>query len=457
LKVLLCSDFLHVLTRVSGIFAPNPPPIDAGLIDADMDRTIAFFENEIDHYNDKPKILCKLIFVLQSIRDYHLPVESLFKTIKPATQTSLKRLYTIMIDDAENKLGFSTDCQAEPKFEDTLNDGSDEDLADESGFAGGIQKWLSPRSPNPPGSQQTNPSGSQQTNPPESPRYFEPTDDERSQSYQPPGPQLTDPSGSEQLETNPPGPQRTDPSGSQQLATNPPGSQQPNRPPSPRYFELTDDERFQSYQNMKVFILLHVLSLASRGESARSQWQMFAAKIMTELDNERFKLCEGIIYSLFLRRQNEVTHVDNELAREALLTISVRKVFQISTEKRVGFVKFFRDMIRLDNYPVTFYFPSTGRVYTQLIKNFHTFVEEIISYIEYLKGLLYDRQRSNCSTPTVRARAVRDFILKLWDVLEVPLRPGSRHATSYWTYSRITNLLTPFREEQSRGRRRRHT
>jgi hypothetical protein len=212
------------------------------------------------HYNATPKNLCKLIFVLQSIRDYHLPLESLFKTITDKTKDPIQRRYTTMINAAVRKIALPMGCEVIPKSEDSRNDVSDEDLADdgvledESALDYRIKKWLSPARRQPPGSQQTDPSGSQQT----------------------------DPSG----------------------------SQQPNAPDSPRYFESTNDLRFQLYQNMKLFILLHALSLASRGESVRRQWRKAAAEMLTTLDIERFTLCHGVILSLFLRRQNQVTNMD---------------------------------------------------------------------------------------------------------------------------------------------------
>jgi hypothetical protein len=139
---------------------------------------------------------------------------------------------------------------------------------------------------------------------------------------------------------------------------------------------------------------------------------------------------------------------DNVRAREALVNMSVYDAFKVrTTQNRLGFLDRFREVIKPTNYPGPFYYPSTGRVYTQVIKNVHKFVKEIISYYYCFK------LRSECYTSAKRAQIFRDFIWKLWRFLEDPLKAGPMDATAY---SEIINLMKELRETPPKHGTRRH-
>jgi hypothetical protein len=87
----------HVLTRFSGFYAIAVKIAKKSITD-DAVTTLEFFRRQLDTYGKIPVIRCQLVFVLQSIKDYHIPAEYIFKKIDKPTRDSLQNKYTILID-----------------------------------------------------------------------------------------------------------------------------------------------------------------------------------------------------------------------------------------------------------------------------------------------------------------------------------------------------------------------
>jgi hypothetical protein len=108
-------DFLHVLTRVSG-FCVVATLIQEHFIVEDAQNTLDFFETQLKIYKHNPEIICNLAFVLQCIKDYHLPVEHYaFHQIGPGLMIHVQILYKQTIKmEAVGRLSDPGSCYVMP-------------------------------------------------------------------------------------------------------------------------------------------------------------------------------------------------------------------------------------------------------------------------------------------------------------------------------------------------------
>jgi hypothetical protein len=190
------------------------------------------------------------------------------------------------------------------------------------------------------------------------------------------------------------------------------------------YFHRSDQNFLKDYKDMKAFILLHAMSVVSRGEDGQSKWRKSAARIMTELNNNRFNVCLGITLSFFLRRQIAIPNPDHpdvvqqqkglwgmdiwpKGLRERMLDPN-----QPSNQKRHRRWRIREHLKRISN-PVTFRgpfrLPSTGILHSQVLLNFQIYIEEAVSYHRHLRALGPPGELAH-----KRAWALQVFIRNVW-------------------------------------------
>jgi hypothetical protein len=312
------------------------------LVLEDTGITLEFFGTQFRQYMVKGReaIVCKLMFVLQSIRDYHVPAEYAFETISTATMIGIQSRYTSMLLGVNLWLTGSPLYQANPSIcnpqregrqfsGDSVDDAGnysddetllqvDEDFQAESQLGSAITNWV---------------------------QYYV--------------------KGSRpQAEISP----------SQRLYA------RKSRPPGGR--------RFKSYRIMKVFILEHTMSLGSRGKRSRDEWRLASAKSMTKLNPDRFVVCEAIILSLFLRRLNALKVVDNEDERQDLNRIPQLDLWSSSVNSERQLVHhlttiFDPKMCGPRVYLEPYQFLSTRSLYNRVSINFKIFVNDTLAYMAH--------------------------------------------------------------------------
>jgi hypothetical protein len=157
---------------------------------------------------------------------------------------------------------------------------------------------------------------------------------------------------------------------------------------------------FESYKMMKVFILQHAMSLGSRGTASRDGWRFAAANSMTLFNVDRFIVCEAIMLSLFLRRQNAIRQLDNISATVALNNLNPDRLWPYSSS--VNLVNqprrdLLREIYQPGTYPGPFRFPSSLSLDRIVSKNFKIFVDEIVSYVIHVQNRPLIRTGMTCA------------------------------------------------------------
>jgi hypothetical protein len=329
--------------------------------------TLVFFDTQINRNMalGSQATVCKIIFVLQSIRDYHVLAEhDAFGTIETATMNTLQHRYDSIIQSAISRLKGSHFyrssicnplCYGHQFNGDNVDDpeySSDDEqlvgpvLIDESELGTAITIWvqfyLQDFGPG-------NEIG------PEKPNWQQ----LYGQSY-PLKPDLWNVlSNWIHGHTSQPGGRGT----------------------------------FQFYKVMKVFILEHALSLGSRGKSPRDGWRLAAAKTMTELVIDRFIVCDAIILSLFLRRQYAIVDLDNQKARRALNGLWPSHLWPTSilTSGATRMENFLFKILKsgiCDRRAQgdLFRFVSSRSLYNSVSINFQIYLNNALSYVSYLQN-----------------------------------------------------------------------
>jgi hypothetical protein len=139
-------DFLYLLTLFSGRCAELH---DQQFIYDDMRVTIEFFETQFNRYSKNPVIVCKLIFALQSIQDYHGPAEYAFRSIERETlKDQVYVEYDKVINSKVTLLGDESICIGvrvcpQSNTHSSNDDGNGPDHGAESELHDTIHNWLS--------------------------------------------------------------------------------------------------------------------------------------------------------------------------------------------------------------------------------------------------------------------------------------------------------------------------
>jgi hypothetical protein len=381
-------------------------------------------------------MLCKLVFLLQSIKDYHLPEEYAFYTINDELMNTIQHRYTLIINTGVQLLRNQGICNVQPLYPqsegDPSNDSSDDERINarvsqhESALGDAIKSWLSGSQFQPPDDQHSNDEHPDDENPAEVDFHelLRPSD----------LPQPKSDKHSDQVDVR-----SSDHPAAKLLLE--PVLDDANWLSD--YFQAAEEpgKDFQTYKNMKVIILLHALSLVSRGRDARIKWRKPTAEIMIKLHTDRFTICLGIIHSLFLRRLKAIPNVDNETARKKLIKISGylnlwKPGVDNPRKRQMGY--YLMHIIKPSNYPGTFWFPSTGRVYSQVLKNVEIYIRETIWYVIFLRGLAPKDMYLN-STWARRIGEIQTLVKEFWKhlKLEAGLEAGQ-----------IDDNLTVFKLEQ---------
>jgi hypothetical protein len=189
---------------------------------------------------------------------------------------------------------------------------------------------------------------------------------------------------------------------------------------SNRLFKLGDPRAVNTYKTMKALILLHALSLGSRSDLGL-RLRQFAAKILTKFDIIRFDVCQVIMHSLFLRRQNAVPNPDDTFAVDILMGLSLKTLLPgpgLYQDRSAGVVTHLLDILEPRNYPGPCWLPSAARLYVQVFTNIGTYIAEGASYVQPLlaKGRAKtgpDKGRGK-RIEIVRARAIQALVKVVW-------------------------------------------
>lgn len=301
--MLVITELIFLTILVSGCCAVT---LDRQLVVNDMMTTIQLFRLGFEKYSANPAIRCILVFVLQSIRDYHAHAEFIFSSIDYPTAMDLYSGYGREINFQARLLVHPSVCNAQRVGPQSNTDSSNDDEnapndGAESDLNQTIQNWLS------------------------------------------------------------------------------------------RFYTLpVVQEKFQRYYIMKVAILQHAVSLAIRGENLRSTWRSFAVESIAKLPFDRFLAFEAIILSLFLRRQNAIVGVDNDLARVTLNGLWRGIVWTPSINanpQKLRIKELLDHIINPLNYLGQFWFPSTGALYNQVTTNIQIYCHEAVSYARLFSNI----------------------------------------------------------------------
>jgi hypothetical protein len=371
------------------------------LIELDTDITLEFFEAQFNEYANHPKLVCKLVFVLKSIQDYHLRAEYALNSMDAGTWTSIQGRYprstgretdssicTQELRPDGRQFNGESIGDAEYASDDDQLLQNNADFQVESALGAVITNWIH--------------------------FYLHDYMSSATENGVTPGilNQLYGNQGSSSTVD------RHVPGNLEQLYS--PEFQAESKLVNSLSYWTSGDivrrldfEPFKSYKIMKVFILAHAMSLGSRGSRSRNGWRFVAAKSMAGLDPNRVIVCEAIILSIFQRRQNaiRVSGVDNSLARDSLnwllpITEWDRSIISNDPPRRHRstppdslrlrgpltrrFIRYLTDIFDAGRYRGVFRFPSARSLYNIVSFNFKLFVNDAVSYVIHLQ----DRQSS---------------------------------------------------------------
>jgi hypothetical protein len=316
----------------------------------------------LETYEQIPEIRCQLVFVLQSIKDYHIPAEYTFNKIDKTTQIFLQHEYTLVIDayltetDPRICNSLPVDSQSNIDSSNGASDGGP--LAEDAALGVEITRWLNND-------------------------YFQPDDG--------------------------------------------------------------DNKFFKDYKTTEAFILLHALSVGSRGKDARSEWRKSAAERMIQLETPRFILCQGITLSLFLRLQKQILNTDNVVAVDQLMKLWQLNLWprSLNSPEAKHIRVHLRNILNPRRYPRGFWLPSTGRLGNRVFQNVQIYIAEAFSYFKHLKNI----------SPG-HARATQAFVCEVWEVLVATLGPqpdpsdqDTLNQTTEFLRSTNWHMLEPFYTE----------
>jgi hypothetical protein len=366
---------------------PTAPPINNAIILADMQITLQFFRTQMIIFTAQGNeaMICKLFFVLQSILDYHASAEMEFATIDAEQWDFVQGSYStflasIHIDDAICKsLPHGREFTDRHTLQDVHYAIDDEQLLQnnqafqiEPALGTVITNWVE----------------------------FYVKDYSSSPEDNPPTDILKQFYGPEYQST--------------------PHKAHIDFWTSGAIVAHEDGQRFKTFKMMKVFILQHAMSLASHGRGSRDGWRSAAANSMIGLNHERFIVCEAIMLSLFLRRQNAIENedVDDHQARLALNQLKPSELWRysaFSNDEETPIKKHLTQMFQPGNYPAQFRFPRTLSLYDKVSINFQIFVNDAVSYVNHFQN------RTIAGAGVTFFHWINWWIRTIWDQVKDPL------------------------------------
>jgi hypothetical protein len=174
---------------------------------------------------------------------------------------------------------------------------------------------------------------------------------------------------------------------------------------------------------MKAFILFHALFLGSGSEAARKKWQKSAAEIIRRVDSNRFYVCQGIMHSVFLRRQHAIRNPDTADAVDELLNVPVEELWPGATIlTKPLLAEHFRQIMNPVTYTDPFWLPYAASLSEQVFTNLEKYFRETATFVRHMKV---------AHVGPVRAQTIQDLIKIVWGKLYGHLlRSGLVHQTS---------------------------